>query len=103
MGKIELEVKLRKSEMDYSLKATLYLYGVSFTPCSDCPFKNEKPPISICEKTEKCFQRCPFEIMVWILSSRQRKIYEKFRPPALKKRDFEQAINLGKIVQVSPV
>lgn len=96
----KLEQYLRNSPMDYSLKATRYLCGIAQTPCPNCPFKNENPPVPLIEKTAKCFQRCEFKIIIWILNPEQLSLYEKMRPPEKKKEDIEAAINLGKITQI---
>ena len=95
-----LERELRKSSMDYSLKASRYLYGVAQTPCPNCPFKNEYPPVPLIEKTKKCFQSCEFKILIWILSAEQLFLYEQLRPPKKKKEDIELAINTSKIAQI---
>lgn len=100
MKEWELERYLRESEMHYPLKATRYLYGVAQNPCPNCPFKNERPPVPSVEKTEKCFQRCKFKIIIWILSLKQLYLYEKMRPSENKKEDIEAAINLGKIARI---
>lgn len=101
----ERERKLRQSEMDYSLKANLYLHGVAFTPCEDCPFKDERLPGIIKigpmrTRMEMCFERCPYEIMIWLLSKEQFQLYEKLRPLEKKKKDFQKAIRENKIVQI---
>jgi len=96
----ELERNLRNSSMDYSLKVTRYLYGVARTPCPNCPFKNEDPPVPLIEKTKKCFQRCKFKIIIWIPSPEQLHLYEQVRPPEKKKEDIELAINEGKITLI---
>jgi hypothetical protein len=99
----DLERELRKSPMDYSLKATQYLYGISQTPCPNCPFKNEYPPVPFEKKTKKCFERCKFKIIIWILNQEQLSVYEQFRPPEKKKKDIELAINEGKIALVEEI
>lgn len=86
--------------MDYSLKATRDVYGVAQTPCPNCPFKNEEPPVPLVEKTKRCFQRCKFKIIIWILSTKQLSLYEEFRPPEKKKEDIELAINEGEIARI---
>ena len=87
--------------MDYPLKATWYLHGVesASTRCPDCPFS----PIYTLEKTKECFKRCTFTIMVWLLDGEQEKIYEESRPPEMKRKDIEKAINERKIVQIEKV
>lgn len=99
----ELEVSLRNSEMDYSLKANRYLHGVAFTPCNDCPFKGENPAVSIPLKTQKCFERCPYQIMVWILSEQQLRLYYKVRPPELKDKDFNKAVNEERVIIIKMI
>jgi len=99
----ELERELRKSSMGYSLKITLYLYGVSQNPCPNCSFKNEYRPVPLNEKDKKCFQRCEFKICLWILSPEQLILYEKFRPAEKKKEDIEMAIRENKIVFVDQI
>lgn len=99
----ELERELRKLPMIYSLKITLYLYGVSQIPCPNCSFKNEYPPVPLNEKDKKCFQRCKFKICLWILNPEQLILYEKFRPAERKKEDIEMAIREGKIVLVDQI
>jgi len=86
--------------MDYSYKATLYLQGNAFTPCNDCPFKNDDPYVSLNEKIERCFQGCPHDIMVWLLNKEQLEIYERLRPPERKQKDIEKAIKEGRIIQI---
>ena len=100
MNILELEHNYRNSNEVYPLKATRCIYGVSQIPCPDCPYKNEYPPVSIFIKTEKCFERCPYQIMLWILSKEQLEIYERVRPPEKKKIDIELAIREGKIILV---
>jgi len=95
-----LERHLRESLMDYSLKINLYLHGVASTPCFDCPFKNEHPAVPLWEKTEKCFQRCPYDILIWILNKEQLARYENLRPPEKKEAEIKRAINEGKIVRI---
>lgn len=95
-----MEICLRNSPMDYSLKVNLYYKKVAFTPCSDCPFQGERSAIPIWEKTEKCFQRCPYDIVIWILNPRQLTKYEELRPQDKKKKEIERAIREGKLVQV---
>lgn len=97
----ELERQLRNSEMAYSLKVNRYYKGVAYTPCNDCPFKKEDPCVSICDKTKDCFKRCPYEIVIWILSPSQTAEYEKLRPPDMKNKELERAINERKIVQAA--
>lgn len=79
--------------MDYSLKANLYLRGVASTPCPDCPPERRYPIVSIAEKTKACIQYCKFALMIWILSEEQRKIWEEFRPPEMKEKDIQKAID----------
>lgn len=100
MNKEELERRLRESPMAYPLKVNLYCKGVAFTPCNDCPFKNENPVVPIWKKTEKCFQRCPFEILIWILNEEQQEMYEKLRPPEMKEREIKRAQREGKIAKM---
>jgi len=85
--------------MDYSLKINLDLRGVESTPCLDCPLTKE-PVVPIWEKAEKCFQRCPYEILVWILNKEQLEKYEKLRPPERREVEIKRAINERKIVQI---
>jgi len=99
----ELEVSLRSSEMDYSLKANRYLKDIAFTPCEDCSFKGENPAVSILIKTQRCFERCPYPIMVWILSEQQLKLYEKVRPSELKERDLNKAVNEEQIIIIKMI
>jgi len=89
--------------MDYSLKVNWYYKGVVFTPCDDCPFRNKRPAVPIWEKTEKCFQRCPYEIVIWILSKRQLALYEKVRPSELQKKELKRAKKEEKIVIVEQI
>jgi len=115
----ELERELRKSPMDYCLKANLYLRGVAFMPCPDCHEKwlpenensfltTEKHSIPFSEKIDECLlsliegrlKNCPFEIMVWILSEDQFQLWEKLRSPEMKRRGIEKAINEHKMLQV---
>jgi len=96
----DLEHNYRNSNECYPLKATRCIHGVSRIPCPDCPYKKEEPPIPILKRDEKCFQRCRFPIMLWILSKEQLELYEKVRPPEKKKEDIELAIREGKIVLV---
>jgi len=86
--------------MDYSLKATLYLWGVAFSPCKDCPYKGERPAISILIKTKKCFKRCPYPIMIWILSKEQLELYEIIRPLELKQKDIDKAQKEAQIIDI---
>lgn len=86
--------------MDYSLKATLYLWGVASTPCKDCPYKGEYPAISILIKTKKCFERCPYPIMIWILSKEQLELYETIRSLELKQRDINKAQKEARIIDI---
>ena len=97
---IELEKSLRESEMDYSLKVNLFLRGVASTPCTDCPFKNERFFAPIWERTKKCFQKCPFGIVIWILSKEQLMLYETVRSERLKERDIRKAREERQIIEI---
>lgn len=99
----KLEQWLPKSEMDYSLKVNLYYMGVAFTPCHNCPFKNENPAVTILKKTQKCFQRCPYEIVTWILSPAQFRLYQLLRPPEMKEKEKKRAKKEGKISQINQI
>jgi hypothetical protein len=94
----ELEKKLRDSPMIYSSKASYLVWGFFSTPCPDCPFKNENSSLSIFEKDKDCFERCPFDIMVWILNQKQKKLYFKYRPLKKKKKELEKAIQKEEII-----
>jgi hypothetical protein len=59
--------------------------------------------VPIWEKTERCFKRCPYEIVIWILSKKQFKLYEKLRPPELKEKELERAKREGKIIFVQQI
>lgn len=93
------EEDLRESPMAYPLKANLYIRGVAFMPCNDCPFKNERPSLLIDETVDRCFQECPHNIIVWILNQEQLEKYEELRPLELKEKDLKFAIKMEKIPQ----
>jgi hypothetical protein len=94
----ELERYLRSSTLTYPLKASWLVHDVSQNPCPSCPFQKEDPSIPISMKEGKCFERCPFNIIIWILNKEQEFLYEKFRPDDKKKSDLEMAINAHKII-----
>jgi hypothetical protein len=94
---MDLEKELRESQMIYPLKANYYLRRVKLVPCPDCPFKE---PVSILEQDAFCFSKCPFEIIVWILSPEQLKVYEGVRPTERRLIDLERAMKEGKMVPI---
>jgi hypothetical protein len=93
-----LEQDLRKTELAYLLKAGLLIHGIQRIPCPNCPFEKEDPPVPLILKDEECFERCPFNIVIWILSPGQEEVYSIFRPDDKKKQDLQMAINAHKIV-----
>lgn len=96
----ELEKYLRDSTLGYSFKANWLVHGVQQSPCPNCPFKKEDPPTPFLIKDQKCFERCPYNIIVWILNEDQEVLYEKFRPDEKKGLDLEMAINAHKVILV---
>jgi len=96
----EFERNLRKSTAFYAFKASRLVHGIFRMPCPDCSFTNDDPPIPFFLKDEKCFQRCPFNVITWILNVEQTVLYEKFRPDEKKKKDLEMAINARKIAVI---
>lgn len=109
----ELEINLRESTAAYVFKITLLIYGVQQNPCPNCPFKNEDPPVSLLLKDQKCFERCPYNIAVWILNTEQEILYQRLRPDDKKRSDLEMAINahktalveqmMGRVPQAAPL
>jgi len=96
----ELERFLRSSSLTYPFKDSWLIDDVQQTPCLNCPFEKEYPPVPLLIREQKCFERCPRDIIVWILNEKQTKIYEKFRPDVQKKEDMALAINARKIALV---
>lgn len=94
----ELARYLRSLTLAYPLKASWLVHDAPQNPCPDCPFQKEDPSIPISMKEEKCFERCPFNIIIWILNKEQEFLYEKSRPDSKKKDDLEMAINAHKII-----
>ena len=95
---IEREIALRRSEMDYSIKAGNYLCGGYRTPCLNCSLKGDNPAGSILERTKICFEKCTFEIMIWLLSDEQNRLYEEVRPKTMKERDVQKAITKKRFI-----
>lgn len=96
----EFERNLRKSTAFYAFKASRLIHSVSQTPCPDCPFKREDPPTPFLMKDQSCLERCPYNIIVWILNEEQEALYEKFRPDKKKKDDLEMSINAHKVAVI---
>ena len=96
----ELERKLRDSTASYPFKTSRLVHGIFRMPCPDCSFTNDDPPIPFFLKNEKCFQRCPFNVITWILNAEQTVLYEKFRPDKKKKNDLEMSINAHKVAVI---
>jgi hypothetical protein len=103
----ELREGLRSSEMNYSLKITRVLKGVSEQPCQPGRSLDGKE-LKGCktqrrlydEKGETsadwdygddqwCFLNCVHPIDVSLLSERQIKIYLSNRPPEKQRKDYE--------------
>jgi len=103
LNREELEKQLRESEMAYPSKVNRLYKSVEFTPCNNCPFKDENPPVSLLGKTENCFERCPYEIVIWILSPRQIEQYIKLRPDNKKKSDIERAESESKFIYLEKI
>lgn len=96
----ELKELLPESQMNYPLKAGLYLRNSASAPCPDCPFRNKSPFVVT---TKLCFQECPHDIMIWILSREQLEKYKELRPPEKKKKEIDRAIEEGKILQIERI
>ena len=100
MNTEELERNLRNSTAAYPLKASRLVHGIQLITCPDCPLKNEDPPVPFLMKDQKCLERCPYNIIVWILSEEQEIIYQKYRLDEKKRNDLEMAINEHKVALV---
>jgi len=96
----ELERNLRNSTETYPIKASRIVHGIQLIPCPNCPFTNEDPPAPFSMKDQNCFERCPYNIIVWILSEEQEIVYQKSRPDEKKRNDLEMAINAHKVALV---
>lgn len=98
MNNESFEDFLRRSDMEYPEKATWLLRGVKSarTICPDCP----SPPTFVSEKTRVCCGSCPFLMMIWIFNEKQMKIWDELRPPDIKRKEVEKAVNEQKISQI---
>jgi hypothetical protein len=99
----ELERRVRDSKTTYPTKAIYYLNGIWAGQCLDCPFRNESPSVHLFKKTEKCCERCPYLLMIWLLDQEQLYIWDAIRPEEIKIREAEKAINEGKLDLVEEV
>ena len=91
------ERNIRDSELEYPMKACVVIHGSYYGQCPDCPFQNENPSVHLFKKTEKCDERCPFLLMIWLMNQQQLYAWDVTRPEEMKIKEVEKAINEGEL------